>query len=168
MVFRCISRRCTCWQSSDDILCMLHGSHMPPNTCSGWSPSLPTGYLHKLSSPTRSFSRSYLGSPDWSLSFIRFVWQHQQRSTLSSSHTPYMQHVQHMQHSCNLTPPARLRCTGTSNWDTAASRTFTIAATSISGIVLLNLDTGPHWLNIETGRHQFIARQDETCQMCNH
>ncbi len=117
---------------------MLHGSHKPPNTCSGWSPSLPTGYLHKPSSLTRSCPRSYLGSPDWSLSFIRFLWQHQQRSTLSGSHTPYMQHAQHMWHSCNLTPPARLRCTGTSKWDTAASRTFRIAAASISGVSLLN------------------------------
>ncbi len=28
--------------------------------------------------------------------------------------------------------------------------------------------TGSHWLNIETGRHQGIARQDRTFQMCNH
>ncbi len=41
-------------------------------------------------------------------------------------------------HSCNLTPPARPRYTGTSKWDTAASRTSRIAATSISGVLLLN------------------------------
>ncbi len=69
---------------------------------------------------------------------VRFLWQHQQRSTLSGRHTPYMQHAQHMWLSCSLTPPARLRCTGTSKWDTAASRTFRIAATSISGVSLLN------------------------------
>ncbi len=28
--------------------------------------------------------------------------------------------------------------------------------------------TGFHWLSIETGRQQGIARQDGTCQMCNH
>ncbi len=27
---------------------------------------------------------------------------------------------------------------------------------------------GCHWLNIETGRHQDIARQDETCQLFYH
>ncbi len=62
----------------------------------------------------------------------------QQRSTLSESHTPYMQHAQHMWHSCNLTPPARPRCTRTSKWDTTASPTSRIAATSISGVLLLN------------------------------
>ena len=34
---------------------------------------------------------------------------------LSAGHTPYTQHVQLMWHSCDLTPPARLRCTGTSS-----------------------------------------------------
>ncbi len=28
--------------------------------------------------------------------------------------------------------------------------------------------TGSHWQNTENGRHQGIARQDRTCQMCNH
>ncbi len=129
-MFRCAPRHCTCWQSLD-ILCMLHGSHKPPVTCSNWSPPLLTGYLHKPSSLTQSFPRSYLGSSNWSRSFIRYLCQHPQRSTLSGSHTRKtrnMQHAQHMWYSCNWTPPARLRCTRTLKWATAASRTFRIAA----------------------------------------
>ncbi len=34
--------------------------------------------------------------------------------------------------------------------------------------IIAQFRTGSHWLNIETGRHQGIARQDRTCQMCNH
>ena len=34
--------------------------------------------------------------------------------------------------------------------------------------IIAQFRTGSHWLNIETGRHQGIARQDRTCQMCNY
>ncbi len=100
-------------------------------------------YLHKPSSLTQSFPRRYLASPNWSLNFIPFLWQPRNRSTLSCSRTPCTHHVQHMWHSCNLSPPARRRCTGTSKWDTAASRTSKIAATSISGVLLLNFGQDP-------------------------
>ncbi len=34
---------------------MLHGNRKPQNAYSGWSPSLPTGFLHKSLSLTQSF-----------------------------------------------------------------------------------------------------------------
>ncbi len=34
--------------------------------------------------------------------------------------------------------------------------------------IITQFQTGSHWLNIKTGRHQGTARQDRTCQMCNH
>ena len=34
--------------------------------------------------------------------------------------------------------------------------------------ILAQFRTGSHWLNVETGRHQGIARESRTCPMCNH
>ena len=65
LLSRCTPKHCICWQSLDDILCMLHGNHKPPYTRSNvdWSPSLLIEHSCKPSLPTQSFPSNLVARP---------------------------------------------------------------------------------------------------------
>ena len=113
-----------------------------------------------------SFPRNCLGDPYKPPSSIRFLWQHQQRRTLGDNHTPCTQRTQLMWSSCNLTLPAKLRCTETVRY--RCEPYIRKCSNKPLRRIMAQFRTGSHWLNVETGMHRGIARENRTCHVCSH